>query len=199
MKSEYIGMLQQFYTERYPVITERLKNEMSPGYTYHCLEHVLDVLDAVEKISKAEQCDDYILYVVKIACLYHDIGFIYQRKEHEQRSAEVFEEDAIKAGLNQILIKDIYGCIMATKIPQGPHNRMEQIVCDADLDYLGRDDYDEIAEDLFKEMQFAGELSDPVRWKEIQIQFLTNHRYHTKYSRDLRYEPMLRNLARLSS
>jgi len=199
MRSDQTTVLENFYLSKFPEITERLKNEMSPGYTYHCVEHVLDVIEAAENIAMAEHTDAYTLYVVKIACLYHDIGFIYQRKDHEQKSAEIFRTDALAEGLNDSVIIDIEGCILATQIPQAPLNEMEQIVCDADLDYLGRTDYDRIADTLFKEMQFAGELSDPEKWKQIQINFLRNHKYHTRFSINLRMQGLLKNLEKLQS
>ena len=33
----------------------------------------------------------------------------------------------------------------ATKIPQTPLTKLEEIICDADLDYLGREDFFEIS------------------------------------------------------
>ena len=53
----------------------------------------------------------------------------------------------------QGLFEQICGMIMATKIPQSPKNYLEQILCDADLDYLGRDDFYDIGGTLFKELK----------------------------------------------
>ena len=36
--------------------------------------------------------------------------------------------------------------ILATKVPQKPKNKLEKIICDADLDYLGREDFDNISD-----------------------------------------------------
>ncbi|MDA0973125.1 MAG: hypothetical protein O2867_05255 [Bacteroidetes bacterium] len=41
---------------------------------------------------------------------------------------------------------------MATKVPQEPKDHLARILCDADLDYLGGDDYDEIAGGLYQEL-----------------------------------------------
>jgi uncharacterized protein len=68
--------------------------------------------------------------------------------------------------------------IMATKIPQQPKNHLEEIICDADLDYLGTDDYPVISKTLFKEMEHLRPLTE-TRWLEIQVGFLEAHHYFT--------------------
>lgn len=42
--------------------------------------------------------------------------------------------------------------IMATKIPQSPKNKLEEIIADADLEYLGTDEAAKKADDFFKEL-----------------------------------------------
>ena len=56
-------------------------------------------------------------------------------------------------GLTRDQIDTICGMIMATRIPQSPSNQLERILCDADLDYLGRDDFYEIGGRLFEELR----------------------------------------------
>ena len=45
---------------------------------------------------------------------------------------------------------------MATKVPQSPKNHLEEILCDCDLDYLGRDDFEKISNNLFSEWKEHG-------------------------------------------
>lgn len=78
---------------------------------------------------------------------------------------------------------------MATKIPQQPHNLLEQIICDADLDYLGRDDFYKIGETLRKEFLHYSIVNSDEEWETLQIKFLQNHHYHTISSQQLR-EPI---------
>ena len=40
---------------------------------------------------------------------------------------------------------------MATEIPQNPKTHLEMIMCDADLDYLGRYDFETISNNLYTE------------------------------------------------
>jgi hypothetical protein len=63
---------------------------------------------------------------------------------------------------------------------------LEEIICDADLDYLGRDDFHEIADTLRRELREAGKISSDRAWDEMQVKFLTMHKYFTKSAIQLR-------------
>jgi hypothetical protein len=84
--------------------------------------------------------------------------------------------------------------IMVTKIPQQPKTLLESIICDADLDYLGREDFPAIAEFLYLELKACGEMSDRNRLNELQLSFLGAHQYHTESSRKLRSNGLQNNL-----
>ena len=73
--------------------------------------------------------------------------------------------------------------ILATKIPQSPMTLLEKILCDADLDYLGRDDFYQIGNKLHEEMRNGGLIETEREWNLIQKTFLESHRYHTKFAR----------------
>ena len=68
--------------------------------------------------------------------------------------------------------------IMATKMPQSPKNHFEQIICDADLDYLGRNDFEDISSNLLKELEINQKITN-FNWLQIQEKFLKSHIYFT--------------------
>jgi uncharacterized protein len=71
---------------------------------------------------------------------------------------------------------------MATKIPQSPDNLLEKILCDADLDYLGGNNYGEISESLRDELGLNGIQLSAEEWLNIQIAFLEKHHYWTDFA-----------------
>jgi uncharacterized protein len=85
--------------------------------------------------------------------------------------------------------------IMATKVPQEPSFPLAEILCDADLDYLGRDDFEAIGKTLFKEWMHIGIVMDLENFNRIQVKFLNIHHYHTEYSREVRTPVKLAHLA----
>jgi len=83
---------------------------------------------------------------------------------------------------------------MATKLPQSPHNHLEEIICDADLDYLGRDDFFAISDRLYEEFLSEGKVQNYDDWNKKQIAFFENHRYFTPTSQTFRNEKKHSNL-----
>jgi hypothetical protein len=76
---------------------------------------------------------------------------------------------------------------MVTKLPPKPKNLLEEIMCDADLDYLGRVDFIPVSGNLFRELKEHNIIKDDLnKWNEIQISFIENHQYFTETAKKLR-------------
>jgi predicted metal-dependent HD superfamily phosphohydrolase len=187
--------LEEFFLRAYPVVVNKLTFELNPTFTYHNVHHTLDVLNTAESIAVSMNLDKTDIYILKIAALFHDTGYLYLRKGHEEKSSQIFLEYASNSSLEMDIQEKIIGCIMATRMPQEPNTLLEQILCDADLDYLGRDDFDTIEKQLYSELCSAGEMSDRLTWDKIQVTFLENHRFHTDHSIVLRSPKLLENLS----
>ena len=86
-------------------------------------------------------------------------------------------------------IETICDMIMATKIPQSPKNLLEEIICDADLDYLGRSDFYAIGDTLYRELSEYKLIMDEQAWNRLQVSFLSAHSFHTLTNRTIR-EPV---------
>jgi hypothetical protein len=86
---------------------------------------------------------------------------------------------------------------MVTQIPQRPVDILERVICDADLDYLGRDDFFSIGDTLRREFIRYGIVPDDAAWEALQMKFLTNHSYHTESSRILREPVKQAHISRL--
>lgn len=163
-------------------VLNRLRTELSPKLSYHSFEHTCDVLDASINIANQEKLNEYEISLLKTAVLFHDIGFIYQLQNHEDKGCEIAQQTLPQYDYTSDEIEIICGMIMATKIPQVANSKLEKIICDADLDYLGRDDFWEIADNLFHELEALDIVSNEYDWNSIQLKFLDNHTYFTNYS-----------------
>ncbi|MBL0343072.1 MAG: HD domain-containing protein [Bacteroidetes bacterium] len=150
------------------------------------MEHVLGVLDAVEMIAEKEGVSERDQELLKIAALYHDAGFIVDSKNHEKYSCNFAQEFLPTFGYEQDEIATICEIIMATKVPQSPNNHLQQIICDADLDYLGTEDFYTINNKIFMEMKASGTIKNEDEWNQLQVSFLSAHNYFTKTSIQLR-------------
>jgi predicted metal-dependent HD superfamily phosphohydrolase len=186
--------LSAFYLQHLEPVLQRLKDGLNKHYYYHDVRHTLDVIEQSQTIGKLEGVSLRELEILKIAALFHDTGFLKVRTGHEQASVDFFQNIG---GLNTLTYEEcdaITGCIIATHMPQKPKNQLEQILCDADVDYLGREDFSLIAEKLFLEMSACGEMSDRITWDNLQIKFLEGHRYHTASNQKRRNDKKEDNL-----
>ncbi|WP_162053276.1 HD domain-containing protein [Pontibacter pamirensis] len=161
----------------------KLQKGLSEKLTYHNVAHTLDVLKQAVAIAKKEGITDAEdLLLLKVSVLYHDIGFIYAYHDHEERSCVVATEELPAFGFTASQIEKVCNMIRATKVPQKPQDHLEQIICDADLDYLGRPGFFETGNNLYKEFLEQGIVTNFKEWNMLQIRFLESHQYFTKTS-----------------
>jgi len=186
------------YLEAKKYILQRLRNELSPNLYYHGLQHTLDILKSAISIGKQEKISRYEMQLLKTSALFHDSGFMVSKKEHEKKSCKLAREALPQFQFSTEEIKRICGMIMATRIPQTPKNHLEEIICDADLDYLGTDDYANISAELFKELNHRSPLSQK-DWLNIQVKFLEDHHYFTSTARKLRASKKTQTLRKLKA
>jgi class 3 adenylate cyclase len=163
-----------------------LKENLPEKLYYHSVAHTEDVVEAVERIGMGEGVFDENLILLKTAALIHDAGFIKQYVDNETIGVEYAKEFLPKYGYKSKQINLVCDLILATRIDFEPKNNLHKIIKDADLDYLGRDDFEEISNTLFQELLEKGILKSKEDWDKMQIIFFKNHRYYTKYSQNNR-------------
>lgn len=171
-----------------------LENDLPSYFTYHQTFHTQYVLDKVILIAEKENVTNHELLLLKIAALYHDTGFIIQRENHETFSCEIATKDLKNFDFSSHFIDQICGMIMATQIPQNPQTHLEKILADADLEYLGTDNFQDFGQKLFKEFLFFQPGLSTKQWYEIQINFISEHFYQTDFCRVYREPVKLKNL-----
>jgi uncharacterized protein len=187
---------------RYQIIRSEvlslLNDKLDPKLTYHNLAHTEDVMRQVERIARGENISDrHDLMLLKVAALFHDSGFLYVYRHHEEKSCQIMEEFMQDGDFTGDDIARIKGMIMATQIPQTPHNLMEMIICDADLDYLGRDDFEKISNGLKEEFLVYNVIKSESDWDPLQIGFFEAHNYFTETCRVDRTPKKLQHLEML--
>lgn len=176
-----------------------LKSKLPKHLSYHSVEHVKDVFDACKMLAAEEGVKGKNLKLLLTAALFHDSGFLKGPKEHEKKSCQIARKHLPEFGYESDDIKLICGMIMATKVPQEPKNHLEEIICDADLDYLGRDDFFEIGDKLFSELNMYGMLNTEDEWNKLQVRFLEAHHYFTKTAIKLRQRKKDKHLKLIKS
>jgi uncharacterized protein len=166
-----------------------LQEKIPTSYTYHNIEHTVYVMEKVLEIGKNENCTSAELDLLKTAALWHDSGYVHVYENHEEEGCALAKTYLPDFGYAINDIEAICGMIMATKIPQQPKTKLEAILADADLEYLGTKTAHEKACQLFTELHNLHPQLTIKEWNKIQINFLQNHWYFTGFCKAVK-EPI---------
>jgi predicted metal-dependent HD superfamily phosphohydrolase len=167
-------------------ILEKLEKNLPKNLYYHNLKHTVNVFYQTEMIGRAEGVTEEQLLLLKTAALLHDIGFLVSYDHHEEKGVEIAKNILATYHYSSDQISIINKLILATKYPQKPQNLLQQIICDADLDYLGRPDFIPTSQNLFRELFERNKIDTIEQWNKMQIKFMEKHRYFTATARRYR-------------
>jgi len=183
------------YPEAREFIIKKLVEELDPDLTYHNIDHTLDVLNAASDLAELEDISQHERRLLETAALFHDSGMLKTYIGHEEASVEIVHEYLPRFGYEKKDIETISDMIITTKLPQSASSFLEKIICDADLDYLGREDFFMIAHRLRYEWNILNIRRTTLReWYELQIMFLENHSFFTASAIKARNEKKADNL-----
>ena len=163
-----------------------LKANVPKEYTYHSYEHTLYVLEKSIEIGRYEECGEKELELLGVAALWHDAGYTVTYNDHEEESCRLARKYLPEYGYSFGEIDIVCGMINATKIPQSPKNKLEEILADADLEYLGSETFLTKSDSLFYELRSRDSSLSKVKWNQVQISFLQKHHYFTKFCNENR-------------
>jgi predicted metal-dependent HD superfamily phosphohydrolase len=176
----------------------RLRTELPPRLSYHNAQHTEDdVLPAAVRLAKLSNMADPDLRLLEVAAAFHDLGQIRTVLGHEQIGADIVSDVLPRYGFGPGEIERVSGMILATRLPQTPLSEEQAILCDADLDSLGREDFFATSKALWQEREACGMIIAWQTWLENQHHFLTDHHYFTPAARTLRDEGKRKNIALL--
>lgn len=155
-----------------------LKDKLPAHFVYHNLQHTQQVHAYAEHLALTENITGEELHLLKTAALFHDTGYTESITDHEEKSCDIARK--ILSGYNYTSqqVDAICDLIMATKVPQLPMSATAKILCDADLYYLGTQNYFKDAEKLYLEMRHYRQLTQD-EWLQEQVNFFNNHTFFT--------------------
>jgi len=174
------------FTDLQEIILDKLEKELPRNLYYHNVKHTVDVVTQAELIGLGEGVTDEELLMLKTAALFHDTGHMASYDNHEYFSTLVAREILSEYTYTQSQIDTICSLILCTKLPPKPKSRLEAIMCDADLDYLGRSDMIPVSNSLYLELKERSMIRSLNEWNNLQMRFISGHQYFTDTARKLR-------------
>ena len=180
------------------LVLSKLKKELNPNLYYHNYQHTLDVCESVDRLAKVENVNGEERILLQTAALMHDTGFIWKYENNEEMACEYSREILPAFEYSGWHIEHISNMIMSTQIPQKPKDKLGMILCDADLDYIGRGDFFITALRLHREWSENSNHKITFRdWYLKQQNFILQHEYFTDGAKQLRNSTKQHNLSQV--
>ncbi|MDB5234732.1 MAG: metal-dependent phosphohydrolase [Hymenobacter sp.] len=174
-------------------ITELFAKELSAKLTYHSLRHTEAVAKECRALAPEAKLSDDDTEVLLLAAWFHDVGYLDVYDGHEfrsmERAAAWLAEHGVEAGRAQ----QVQECIKATHRDETPETELQKLLVDADMSNLARDDFRSSAELLRTEWELVlGKSYSNPEWAELQLNFMTSHKYHSEAGKE-RYKKDFKN------
>lgn len=179
-------------------IINHLKSNLPEDIIYHDLQHTLNVEKAAMRLGRLEGLTNEEMLLLRTAALYHDAGFIYTYHRNELHGVRLMERNLPRFGYDPEQIVLIRNMILATSRDSKPVTLLEQLMCDADHDYLGRADYYVVSNKLRQEIEQFDEPMSEEDWLLFQIQFLEyEHEFFSITAKNIRERAKLNRISEL--
>jgi predicted metal-dependent HD superfamily phosphohydrolase len=179
-------------------VTNYLSTHLGNGFSFHDLSHTLSVVKAVETICSESGTAKHEKRILLVAAWFHDLGYTKRIDQHEDIGACLAENFLKENGVDENDIDLVKSNIIATHFPQLPLTPGEKILCDADMIHLADKNYFEKADVLRKEWAITrGKVYSDEEWLKLNINFLSDHSYHTSYCQENFNDRKQKNIKKL--
>lgn len=184
-------------------IRSLFKDELPSGIKYHDAAHTLHptrgVVAAANRIALSENISEQDRELIIAAAYFHDCGYIREYDKNEPIAARMAGRILKLIGYKPKEIGKIQKMILATDLQVEPQTHAEKILCDADLDHLGRDDFLILDQRLRTGRRIRGlDVNDDIKWYRGTLNLLKKHKYYTKSQKKLRDQKKHKNLEKLT-
>ena len=183
-----------------------LRDELPASLHYHGPPHTFDdVVPAVERLCQDELVSPKDRDILLAAAMLHDIGFVEAYNGNEPIGARIASETLPRYGFSPAEVSKVRSLILATEMKevdgvwrQVPgDDLLKRILCDADLDNLGRADFFMVSDHLRHELLEQGKVFTELEWLMRQVQFVSQQEWFTETQRRERQAGKEKNLATL--
>ena len=183
-------------------IKELFKDELPAGIKYHDADHTLHptkgVVATANRIAISENISEHDRELLITAAYFHDTGYIREYEKNEPIAARMAGRILKLIGYKPNEVDKVQKMILSTDLEREPKTHVEKILCDADLDHFGRDDFFELDGKLREGRRIRGlDVNDDAKWYKGTLAIITNHQYYTQSQKKLRDKEKQKNIKRL--
>lgn len=180
-------------------VSDLIKGKLSTAYSYHNLDHTIEVVNAVESLCDEEKVAPSDKEILMVAAWFHDTGYTNGCKNHEDLSIEIATRFLKENEKPDDYIAAVSRFIKTTAKEYVPQTLLEKIIKDADCHHILDDDYIFSCECLRKEWEnVEGKVFTDMEWATENEFFLSKvHQFYTPHAQE-HWQPLKeKNIKRL--
>ncbi|MGA7144629.1 MAG: HD domain-containing protein [Desulfobacterales bacterium] len=179
-----------------------LRDELPEGLKYHIADHTLHptkgVVASANRIAISENISEHDRELLITAAYFHDTGYIREYEKNEPIAARMAGRILKLIGYKPNEVVRVQNMILSTDLESEPESHVEKILCDADLDHFGREDFFKLDARLREEWCAIGiDVSDEVKWYKGTLEIIKKHQYYTESQKKLRKKGKQKNIKSL--
>jgi uncharacterized protein len=183
-------------------IKELFRDELPDGIKFHDADHTLHptkgVVSVANRIAISENISEHDRELLVAAAYFHDTGYIREYDKNEPIAARMAGRILKLIGYKPNEIEKVQMMILSTDLDREPKTHVEKILCDADLDNLGREDFFKLDGKLREGRRARGiDVSDDAKWYRGTLEIIQKHQYYTESQKKLREEGKQKNIKKL--
>jgi predicted metal-dependent HD superfamily phosphohydrolase len=183
-------------------IKELFGDELPDGIKFHDADHTLHptkgVVAVANRIALSENISEHDRELLVAAAYFHDTGYIREYDKNEPIAARMAGRILKLIGYKPNEIEKVQMMILSTDLDREPKTHVEKILCDADLDNLGREDFFKLDGKLREGRRARGiDVSDGAKWYRATLEIIKKHQYYTESQKKLREEGKRKNIKKL--
>ena len=165
-------------------VCKLLKDKLSVLYFYHDCNHTLEVVTAVQELSKEEKLSPLESGILLVAAWFHDTGYIYGCENHENHSIDIVSDFLKEKDKSEEYIQQVSSIIKATIFDYIPQSLLEKIIKDADFFHFTKEDYPIKCNLLRREWESTNRVKyTDLEWAQENLRMLSQrHVYYTEYA-----------------
>jgi predicted metal-dependent HD superfamily phosphohydrolase len=164
-------------------VSKFLMDNLPAEFTYHNLEHTLEVFEAVTELGANYSLPDEEMENLQTAAWFHDTGFVKGYTGHEYKSVEIAEGYLKTICCPDARIARITGLILVTELANKPENLSEEIIRDADILHIGKENFFSKCLTLKSEREiFNHEIITKSEWLQTCLDFISQTTFFTQYA-----------------
>jgi uncharacterized protein len=178
------------------------KDELPGGIKYHDANHTLHpdrgVVAVANRIAISENISEHDRELLIAAAYFHDTGYIREYDKNEPIAARMAGRILKLIGYKPNEIEKIQKMILSTDLAREPKTHVEKILCDADLDHFGREDFFKLDGKIRQGRRARGiDVGDDLKWYKGTLEIITKHQYYTESQKKWREEQKQKNIKQI--